>query len=375
MAPNPPGPRPLAGKQRDMDVQCISRSWEVPSARDVVPGWRRSADARIVMLVLLSFVAVLFVPQLAAAVSVPGMAIFGLDGVTTGSGVTVSGGSIGSRTGDVYLDAGTKVVGNVFTERDFSDGGNVSLGRIIANNDATFGDWTEVDGDADVGGLAWLSEGVTINGVLTAGTIDWDPLHPPTPPTVGGGAPESYTAPLDLPALSGLTPGGADHEYFVPHVLTLDPGSHGYVTLVHDSKLNLRSDPVLGGDYALLGFSGGENLDISVDLSAGPVRIYADDGFFGPNTKVSVLNGNPWDVSWESQWSWFLDQETDWIGDILVTEGSIYVAPSSHIVGALTAQSVFVDENSTVVIIPEPLTVLGVLVGLTGVGSYIRRRR
>lgn len=330
---------------------------------------------------VLSFVAVLFVTQLVAATSIPGMAIFGSSDVFIGDGVTVSGGAIGSGPTDVFLGAGTQA-GDVFTEGNFVEGGNSTLGRIIANLEATLVGATLVNGNLDVGGTASLDQGVTINGVLTAGTINWNPAPPLTPPTIGGGPPESYTAP-PLPALSGLTAGGADVNVDPLAVLTLPPGSYGFADLGAGSTLNLSS-----GNYAFSSLFASDDVDISIDLSGGPVRVYSQfGGFFGLNTEVSVLDGDPSDVSWESELSWFLDQGTDWIGDILVTGDyeSISVYSGSNISGALTAPSVFVDTNSTVtghgidpagpVVIPEPLTVLSVLIGLTGVGSYLRRRR
>ncbi len=271
-------------------------------------------------------VAALLVVSLAPsswANSLSDFAVFGGTNVFIWDGPTVSG-QVGSN-GAVFAGASTLygpvVGGGVFT----SGGGNRIFGDMRFNGGVTL-----ADTDKHVGQI--YSSGYT--------AVD-------LPATMYPG---------DLPGTSGPLLNAS---------VTLSAGSYRYDSIGGTLHLDLHpsQDPIavyVDGDVSIS--------DVSVSIWDGQQYLPYAQAIADPVLRALAQN-----VYFETGGSWFSTGE--WFGLIYAPNSGASIWEGSNITGAVWAgQDVSLYSNSQVNVIPEPITAVGLVLGVSALGGVVRRR-
>lgn len=204
----------------------------------------------------------------------------------------------------------------------------------------------QLNGGAAVqGDVRSMGDVTLMNSTMISGTV----YHAPgtvitlgSPATIGGeviGDPELPT----LPPAATCASGGTNYTIANGGSLPLAPGPYGIVQLGGACELNLSS-----GTYFFEELRSGNGLRLKVDLSGGPLRVYACSGPGGgagfvdfgsvttiivagaggdPNTAASMIRFEPQGTS-PLGWSFEASGSSNWLGDVVTPNGSIHFGGS-----------------------------------------------
>jgi len=242
--------------------------------------------------------------------------------------------AIFAATDRVTLGAGSSVLATLNNPVPVVGSGRAGAVTAVFMNGGAI-----IQGDVRSAGNVQLQNGNVITGTVyhAPGTT----LTHGSPFSIGGevvGDPELPT----LPSASACASGGPTYNLGNGQVLTLAPGSYGFVRLGGACTLNLSS-----GTYYLGELKSGNGLTLRVDLTGGPINIYVcagggGGGFvdFGSVTMqlVGGAGGNP-DIAatmirLEAQgssgtgWSFEASGSSTWYGDVFTPNGSIHYGGS-----------------------------------------------
>ncbi len=315
--------------------------------------------------------------------------------VTLGQGVIVDG-PLGSNR-NVGLGNLTNVknirAGGYVGFGDLSGGQSLTInGDIVANGGVSFQNSSpgsvingNVDGASNAGKQIQIGTGVTINGDVTSGhglvnngTINGNQTAFGSPLIWTGLNMSISAVQTAMPeALASFSAGSVDKSGG-----TIAPGSYKELSVGSGGAVNLSS-----GVYYFSRFTVGENGQVNINLSggSGTIAVYVvGEVNLGKNVHMNLVGGDAGDVFFQTSSKWMSREGWLWYGDILallddadfggtgaVFEGR-YFGKKLLIQGGTYTE---MDGGGGGDLVPEPLTMLGMALGLGSVGAYIRKHR
>ncbi|HOG69540.1 MAG TPA: hypothetical protein PK366_09185, partial [Fibrobacteraceae bacterium] len=127
--------------------------------------------------------------------------------------------------------------------------------------------------------------------------------------------------------------------------ITLPPGNYGLFYANSRSKVRLSS-----GVYHFQSFYTEPDVEISIDLSSGPVSIgILNNVRFGDRNIFSIIGGNPSEISWNVVGN-AVDLGTDglYFGKINAPSAFVRIPSRTHLVGSVYARKFVMEPQSTV---------------------------
>lgn len=305
------------------------------------------------------------------------------------AGGTFSGsGGLQDSTGDILVNGDITTIGgpgSVFGG-DVTSGGSILfrpssshvLGNVTAavNFEQTF-PFAQIDGNLLAGGNVNMA-GDVVGNLTYGGTLTTGPSTTVGGATVHGGAvvPTAYV-PLATPAGRNLTPSANNINVPTFGDISLAPGSYGTLTLGSSTSVTLTA-----GQYVFADIVSSFSLnDLRFDTTGGAIDIFVAGDLNLDMTQV--INGKDlWGskgadpalsqlISLEVGGS--LTLRSNFFGSIFAPNGDITLTTFTDVTGHVMAGGNVYLGNSTVTMVPEPMTGLMGL-GL-GLGAMMTRRR
>jgi hypothetical protein len=322
----------------------------------VAPAGRRHVGRlRLPALIVLLGVALLagWSARTASATSLDEYSVYGFYGVATGPSSVIRNGLVGSGPfGSTYLGSGTRALSGVLGAGFYSDGGGVITGPLICDGDVSVGSASEVRGDLHVGGELNVFSGAAVTGTATAANTGF----------IAGDA----------------TFGGGGTVQIGPGPAVNAPGPIPLGAFTASSSLTVAADLVhllSAGTYQFIDITLGPDAVLLLDLAAGGVKFQvAGDIYLMSGARVEVINGRPQSVTTELVGFYTGDPGSLWTGSIDSPYGGVFVGDNAGINGNVHAGFVAMGESSEAGFVPEPMTMVGVLMGLAAVGFAVGRR-
>jgi hypothetical protein len=167
--------------------------------------------------------------------------------------------------------------------------------------------------------------------------------------TVNGTITQNAFVPIvPLPALT-FSAGSVNVNVSQNRAINLAPGAYGYVTVLKNATLRLRS-----GIYFLAGLSTGTFSTLSIDVSNGPVTINVRGELkFGQGSQVEITPGG----ESQSELVTFNSLETGRVrllegakvlGSLIAPEASVMIWSNAGYKGAICAEAVTISQGATV---------------------------
>jgi hypothetical protein len=282
----------------------------------------------------------------AGATSLSDFTVFGGTGVSIWEGSTVNG-QVGSNSAVSLYGSGIST-GSVLGEVGFfSLGGNSVGGDVNFNGGVFLGAGDVVQGNVLTSEYGFFGAGAQVNG-----SVIW---------------PGSYSAVALPPTMyPGHLPAGSMAFPSDP-IVELSSGDYRYTT-INRGTLTLRLNPAGGLIY----------VHVDTDVTLGTVQLESWDGAayapYGQAIADPALRGLADQVYFETAGGWASAGE--WFGQIYAPEGSVFLGAGSNVTGSLWAgQDVYVHGGSDVNVIPEPVTAVGLVLGISALAGWVRRRR
>jgi hypothetical protein len=317
-------------------------------------------------------------------------AVFGAQGVTTGSNVYIYG-LVGSG-GAITLGGGSHLYnGGAQGYLGLTTGSNVytdSLSDLLANGNMSLGGGSKLHknvkagGDVTVGSNVHIYEDLVYGGTLSGGTSSL---------TVDGliinAAPAPYTPP-SLPPSTSFAAGGANQTVLGGASLILGPGTYGTLSTGSNAKLYLST-----GTYyfdAISSLGGGTK--VYLDLTSGGIQILSVGNVTsGSNVDFILTAGTAQDVYVETHGDFSWGGGGNFYGTVFAPGNTITLGESDidtgsnvNVWGALYADNVVtlgggsnvnfeVSDYFAHTVIPAPPAVLLGILGLGAVGLKLRK--
>jgi len=329
-----------------------------------VTGFPRMCGAAMGGRLLVAALLVVGLAPASWATSLSDYAVFGGTNVKISDGSSVNG-QVGSN-GSVYLGSGISIGPASGGDSFFSGGGNVVRGDLNFNgyykdmfNDEFFNGGVSLGPKDVVDGKVFY--GNAIGGTFYGADAQW--LDKPvtfSPGTYSTVAPQPLYPGDPLPSSS--FPDGSS--------VTLYGGNQYYCSGdLYMDALNLTLDLTDGPIHVYV--DGSVSLgSVHVWLKNGDATISYDDALASPDLRAlaqSVYFETAGDLGWNSTGEWF--------GQIYASEDSVIIGAGSNVTGSIWARDdVNIHEGSEVNVIPEPLTAVGLVLGVLAVGGVVRRR-
>ena len=233
-------------------------------------------------------------------------------------------GSITSVEGDVKLDGGADVGGDIDAGDKVELDKNSSLGgSITAGDEVKLKQDSSVAGDVTSAGAVDVESGATVGGTITENAV-----VPPLPD-------------LPLPMLN-ISAGGSDVEVDKNETLALAPGTYGKVDVREGGTLVLSSGAYVFEDIKV---EHGSVLDLSL-----PLTIDVEDGLeLGHDVQMDVNGGAASDLLIQVQGGkCVLKMGGSYVGTFLAPSADIKLEEGSTLAGALIGKEVEIKEECIV---------------------------
>jgi len=220
---------------------------------------------------------------------------------------------------------------------DFRDN-SMGLGNIFGSK-LELGANSKIYGDVEVSGDCFLRERANINGNLFYAV----PCREQNNVTAKTKNIASVLKPVvNIPNVSvGIIPVSVKLD----ESITLPPGKYGLFYANSRSKVRLSS-----GAYHFQSFYTEPDVEISIDLSSGPVSIgILNNVRFGDRNIFSIIGGNPSEISWNVVGN-AVDLGTDglYFGKINAPSAFVRIPSRTHLVGSVYARKFVMEPQSTV---------------------------
>jgi len=244
------------------------------------------------------------------------------------------GGSVEFPPEITSMDQGYVVIADTVDFRDNSMG----LGNIFGSK-LELGADSKIYGDVEVSGDCFLRERANINGNLFYAV----PCREQNNVTAKTKNIASVLKPVvNIPNVSvGIIPVSVKLD----ESITLPPGKYGLFYANSRSKVRLSS-----GAYHFQSFYTEPDVEISIDLSSGPVSIgILNNVRFGDRNIFSIIGGNPSEISWNVVGN-AVDLGTDglYFGKINAPSAFVRIPSRTHLVGSVYARKFVMEPQSTV---------------------------
>lgn len=243
------------------------------------------------------------------------------------------------------------------------DSGLAIRGDVVGNAEIQVFRDSSVDGDVDAGTDVVIGPDCDITGHITAGgTIELDPTATAGGQTAGG-TPETVPS-MALPAPSSFTAGATAVGDGTSDTIDLAPGTYGALEMGAASTLTLHS-----GTYIFASIDMGQNSTLELEFTESGIPAEIDeieilvvgDVSFGNSLDVDVNGesgtGDAADVErkdysgalvLETQGSFHLQQNGQWVGLAIAPFGSVTFGKSSEIWGAGWSLDTHIKQGSVV---------------------------
>ena len=126
---------------------------------------------------------------------------------------------------------------------------------------------------------------------------------------------------------------------------TLPPGEYGTLNAKKRAKIKFSS-----GSYKFQSIHTDPNVQLSFDLTAGPVKIdVASDVHFGNKCLFAIKGGNPNEITWNINGK-SIEMGTDglYFGSIIAPNASVSIESRTHLVGSVYANKLTLSPKSTI---------------------------
>ncbi|MCQ2090187.1 MAG: hypothetical protein MJY93_08055 [Fibrobacter sp.] len=231
-----------------------------------------------------------------------------------------------------YLDY--VVVANTINFRDNSK----AMGNVVGGN-VELGVDSKIYGDVNVSDNCNLREHAYVVGALRYATFctEQNGVYAATKTKV-----EVQKPSVQLPEITlGTTPVSVNLD----GSLQLAPGNYGPFYANTRAKVRFSS-----GSYSFQNFYTEPDAEISFDMTSGPISIsVAGNVRFGDRNKLSVIGGNPSEVTWNVNGE-SVNFGTDglYFGKVVAPNAFVRIPSRSHLVGGVYANKFLMEPQSTV---------------------------
>jgi hypothetical protein len=258
--------------------------------------------------------------------------------------VKIDGVVVGDIDADeVYLGDSASVTGNVISGSDIT---MVNASTVTGNVDAQDSD---IRKNTTISGTLTLPDGVDPSGTgINDNSANIGSVVNGTPQS-----PQTFSK-LTLPAPNAYSPSSnALDDVDVANGATesITPGTYRDLSFAKDSTVSLSS-----GHYVVRKITGSEGLTLNLDLSGGPIIIFAGgDVRFGKNTIMVLSGGDATSLYWETSGTFKTSSGSTIYGTVHSTKSNsagadgISIGTNNTVTGALySGQQVGISSGSTI---------------------------
>lgn len=126
---------------------------------------------------------------------------------------------------------------------------------------------------------------------------------------------------------------------------TLPPGEYGTLNAKKRAKIKFSS-----GSYKFQSIHTDPNVQLSFDLTAGPITIdVASDVYFGNKCQFAINGGNPSEITWNvAGKSIEIGTDVLYFGTVIAPNASVNIESRTHLVGSVYANKLTLSPKSTI---------------------------
>lgn len=208
-----------------------------------------------------------------------------------------------------------------------------------------FGTRFQLGADSKIYGNVDASNGCTLRAKshITGNLRYGDPCNSET----GATAASTKQVALEKPSVASPTIvfGDSAKAINISKSETLPPGEYGTLNAKKRAKIKFSS-----GSYKFQSIHTDPNVQLSFDLTAGPITIdVASDVYFGNKCQFAINGGNPSEIIWNvAGKSIEIGTDVLYFGTVIAPNASVNIESRTHLVGSVYANKLTLSPKSTI---------------------------